>query len=79
MDESLVADLAEDSDSRIEELYELIDLLPDDEKKLLFLYLDHLSYAQIAEIADTPENAAKQRRCRIRQKLIQLHKQENGK
>ncbi len=79
MDESLVADLAEDSDSRIEELYELIDLLPDDEKKLLFLYLDHLSYAQIAEIADTSENAVKQHLYRIRQKLIQLHKQENGK
>lgn len=76
MDESFVASLAEDPDPRIEELYELIDLLPDEEKKLLFLYLDHLSYAQIAQIAGTSENAVKQHIYRIRQKLIQLHKQE---
>ena len=53
-----------------------IDQLPDDEKKLLFLHLDRLSYDQIAEIAGTSEAAVKQHLYRIRQKLIQLHKQE---
>ena len=77
LDENLTDTLAEETDPRREYLYNLIDQLPDDEKKLLFLHLDHLSYAQIAQIAGTSEAAVKQHLYRIRQKLIQLHKQED--
>ena len=76
LDENLINTLSEETDPRREHLYNLIDQLPDDEKKLLFLHLDRLSYAQIAEIAGTSEAAVKQHLYRIRQKLIQLHKQE---
>lgn len=79
IDQCLLDSLADVSDPRRVELYELIDLLPDYEKKLLFLYLDHLSYAQMAQIAGTSPNAVKQHLYRIRKKLIQLHKQENEK
>lgn len=76
LDENFADTLAEETDPRREHLYNLIDQLPDDEKKLLFLHLDRLSYAHIAEIAGTSEAAVKQRLYRIRQKLIQLHEQE---
>ncbi len=76
LDENLIDTLSEETDPRREHLYNLIDQLPDDEKKLLFLHLDRLSYDQIAEIAGTSEAAVKQHLYRIRQKLIQLHKQE---
>lgn len=79
IDQCLLNSLADVSDPRRVELYELIDLLPDEEKQLLLLYLDHLSYAQIAQIAGTTENAVKQHLYRIRKKLIQMHKQEDGK
>ena len=78
IDENLRDSLAEESDPRREELYDIIDQLPDDEKKLLLLHLDHLTNAQIAKIAGTSEDAIKQHIYRIRQKLIQLHRQENG-
>ncbi|MCQ2274136.1 MAG: sigma-70 family RNA polymerase sigma factor [Bacteroidales bacterium] len=79
IDPCLLDSLAEASDPRRAELYELIDLLPDEEKKLLLLHLDHLTHAQIAQIAGTSENAVKQHLYRIRKKLIQLHKHEDGK
>lgn len=77
IDENLLNTLSERIDPRREELYELIDQLPDDEKKLLFLYLDHLTHTQIAEITGTTEDAVKQHIYRVKQKLIQLHKQED--
>ena len=77
IDESLLDLLSEEIDPRREELYELIDQLPDDEKKLLFLYLDHLSHAQIAEITGTTEDAVKQHIYRVKQKLVRLHQNEN--
>lgn len=77
LDEGLLGTLREDDDPRRETLYNLIDQLPDDEKKLLFLHLDHLTNAQIAEVAGTTEAAVKQHLYRIRQKLIQMHRQED--
>ena len=76
LDENLADTLAEETDPRREHLYNLTDQLPDDEKKLLLLHLDYLSNAQIADILSTTEAAVKQRLYRIRQKLIQMHKQE---
>lgn len=67
----------EAADPRIERLYSLIDLLPADEKELIFLYLDGLTHAQIAAVTGTSEGAAKQHIYRIRQKLILLNSQEN--
>lgn len=67
----------EAADPLIEELYRLIDQLPDDEKKLIFLYIDHLSHAQIAAIAGTSEDAVKHRIHRIKKKLITLHLQND--
>ncbi|MCQ2260945.1 MAG: sigma-70 family RNA polymerase sigma factor [Bacteroidales bacterium] len=67
----------EAADPRIERLYSLIDLLPADEKELVFLYLDDLTHAQIAAVTGTSEGAAKQHIYRIRQKLILLNSQEN--
>ena len=75
--EELLETLAEETDPRKEELYDLINLLPDDDKKLLLLHLDHLTNAQIATIAGISESAVKQRLYRIRKKLIQLHQREN--
>lgn len=51
----------EDSHPHLEHLYQLIDRLPDDEKKLIFLHFDRLTYAQIAEISNTTESAIKQK------------------
>lgn len=76
--EELLETLAEEADPRKEELYELINMLSDDDKKLLLLHLDHLTNAQIAAIAGTSENVVKQRLYRIRKKLIQLHHHENA-
>ena len=47
-----------------------------DPEKITFLYLNHLSYAQIAALTDLSEQAVKQRIYRIKQKLILLHKQK---
>jgi len=80
IDEALSDTLREEaSDPRVENLYRLIDQLPDDEKKLIYLYLDRLPYIQIASIAGITETAIKQRIYRIKQKLVKLHQQkENG-
>lgn len=67
----------EPADPLIEELYSLIDQLPDEEKKLLFLYIDRLSHAQIAAIAGISEDAVKHRIHRIKKKLITLHLQND--
>lgn len=77
LDEHLLETLAEENDPEIELLYSLINQLPEDDKRLMLLSLDHLSQAEIADIVNCTEEAVRQRLYRIRQKLKQLYMQEN--
>jgi len=78
IDEQLRADLAaEAADPCVEQLYHLINLLPDDEQQLLFLHLDVLSYENMAAVTGSTPAAAKQHVYRIRKKLVLLNQQEH--
>lgn len=70
IDEKILTTLTEEIDPLREQLYFLIDQLDADEKKLIILYLDGFSHAQIAAIAGSSEAAIKQRIMRIKLKLI---------
>lgn len=74
LDESFYDTLADEAtDLRYHRLYDLIDRLDDDdERKLLFLYLDRKRLREIAEITGTTETAVKQKLYRIKQKLNNL-------
>ena len=60
-------------------LYRLIDHLGKADKSLILLYLDKIPYNQIAEIVGVSEAAARKRVERIKQKLITLNTEDNGK
>ncbi|MBP5711167.1 MAG: sigma-70 family RNA polymerase sigma factor [Bacteroidales bacterium] len=60
-------------------LYRLIDHLGKADKSLILLYLDKIPYNQIAEIVGVSEAAARKRVERIKQKLITLNNEDNGK
>lgn len=76
IDARLCDTLANDTaDPRIERLYFLIEQLSADEKRLVFLYLDRLSHAQIAAIVGSTEEAVKHRIHRIKKKLATLNRQ----
>ena len=62
----------EPDDPYLETLYRLIDRLKDSERKLLMLYLEDMSLAEIAYATGLGENAAKQKIYRIKKKLITL-------
>lgn len=61
------------------QLYSLIDQLNQADKSLILLYLDKIPYDQIAEIVGVSEAAARKRVERIKQKLIILNTEDNGK
>ncbi len=67
----------ETADMCYQRLYDLIDLLKPDERKLLYLYLDKKRLRDIALTTGISENAVKQRIHRIKQKLIQLNEKKN--
>lgn len=70
----------EDAEQELaESLYRLIDLLGKADKSLILLYLDKIPYAQIAEIVGISEAAARKRVERIKQKLVILNTESNGK
>ena len=71
----LLADEA--TDERYHRLYDLIDRLGDDERKLLFLYLDRKSLREIAAITGGTEVGVKQKIHRIKKKLSTLKQQED--
>ena len=74
LDESLYDSLADEaSDQRYRRLYELIDRLGDEDRKLLFLYLDRKRLREIAKMTGYSETAVKQRLYRIKKKLITLN------
>lgn len=79
LDESFYDTLADEAtDLRYHRLYDLIDRLDDDdERKLLFLYLDRKRLREIAEITGTTETAVKQKLYRIKQKLNDLKTAED--
>lgn len=80
LDESFYTSLANEADDpRYQYLYSLIHRLNDEERKLLYLFLDHMRYREIAEITGSTENAVKQKLYRITQKLINLKNAEYGK
>lgn len=76
LDENIVDTLADETDPIRELLYELIDKLDDIDKEIIFLYLDHNSYAQIASITGYSIVSVKYRIASIKNKLILL-KQQN--
>lgn len=79
LDESFYDTLADEATGlRYHRLYDLIDRLDDDdERKLLFLYLDRKRLREIAEITGTTETAVKQKLYRIKQKLNDLKTAED--
>lgn len=77
-DESFYDTLADEAtDSLYQKLYKLIDLLDDDDRKFLYLYLDRKPLREIAAITGYTENNVKQRIYRIKQKLHTLKQQED--
>ncbi len=77
LDESIYNNLAESAgDVLVERLYELIDRLGAEDKKLIFLYLDSVPIRQIAQIAGRPESTVKKHLKRIKQELIRLNENE---
>ena len=79
LDENLYNTIAEEANDTIyNRLYNLISALDNDnERKLLFLYLDHKQLREIAEITGTTEEAIKQKLYRIKQKLRNLKETED--
>lgn len=77
LNDAIVRTLTEETDPAKELLYELIDKLDDDEKKLLLLYLDRISYAHIGLLTGLSEVTARQRIYRIKKKLVHLKQQED--
>lgn len=77
LDESIYDTIADEAtDIRFQRLYSLIDRLESDEdRKLLFLYLDKKRLREIAVIAGITEAAVKQKLYRIRQQLLELREQ----
>ena len=71
LDKNLYNTIAEEANDTIyNRLYNLISALDNDnERKLLFLYLDHKQLREIAEITGSTEDAIKQKLYRIKQKL----------
>ena len=79
LDERLCESLSEEADdTQLEYLYSLIDQLPDDEKKLIYLQLERFSCSEIATIVGKSESAVKQKLYRIKQKMIEQHKKSKG-
>jgi RNA polymerase sigma-70 factor (ECF subfamily) len=79
LDENLYDTIAEEANDTIyNRLYNLINALDNDnERKLLFLYLDHKQLREIAEITGSTEEAIKQKLYRIKQKLRNLKEIED--
>lgn len=70
MSETVANALAEESaDERIQYLYKLIDRLREEEKKLIFLYLDHMTVDQMSAIMGIRPQVVKKRLYRIKQKI----------
>ena len=70
--------IEEASDPCYDRLYQLIDSLPDDEdRKFLYLYLDHYTYNDIDLIYGISQEAVKQKMYRIRKQLKNIKQQQD--
>jgi len=77
LDEAIYDTLADEAtDLRYQPLYNLLDRLGDDDRKLMFLFLDRHPLREIAEITGLTETAVKQRLYRLRQQLIEIKQRE---
>lgn len=77
IDDNLCNTLADKcNDPMIERLYELIDRLQPDEKKLIFLYLNNEPINKIAKIVQRPPSTVKKHLAKIKQKLKQFNDNE---
>lgn len=79
LDENFYTLLADDAtDTRYQRLYDLINRLENNEDRtLLFLYLDRHRLQEIAEITGGTEAAVKQKIYRLKQQLNRLAQHEN--
>lgn len=76
-DESFYDTLAmEATDTRYQLLYDLLDKIDANDRKILFLYIDCRQMKEIAEITGLSEQAVKQRIYRIKKKLNALKNEE---
>lgn len=76
-DEATIATLIDSGeDEMIDTLYRLIDLLDDDERSLIFLYLDRVPLKDMARILHTTETAVKHKINRLKKKLKKMHEYE---
>lgn len=66
-------DLCDEERPLQERLYELIDLLPEEEQELLFYYLDHRTEKEIAALTGLTESNVGVRIHRIKNKLIRIN------
>lgn len=78
LDPALADPIADAADNeQVNHLYELIDLLPPDDKALVLLYLEGWSVKEMALMLKRPESTTKKRILNIKQKLRELYEQEN--
>lgn len=74
LDDTAYSNLAESAGNElVERLYELIDLLKPDDKKMIFLYLDGVSAKEMSHIVGRPVSTVKKHLQRIKQTLIKLN------
>lgn len=66
-------DIAEESQTDIKTLYELIGLLPEEEQALLFLYIDRKTHQEIAEIMGMSASNVGNKVQRLKRKLKLLN------
>ena len=79
IDDSILVTLTDPEENKLyDELYHLIDLLDNEDKQLLFLYLDRHSMKEIAQIVQSTEDAVKHRIMRLKRKLINLKEAQYG-
>lgn len=65
-----------EEDKLLERLYQLIDRLDEEERSLIFLYIDNMPMRDIALIFKTNENTIKQRIKHLKQKLKKMNDDE---
>ena len=78
--DELCEKLAEEpADERVVMLYELIGCLDDDEKEIIYYYIDGIKQEEIALVTGKTENAVRQDIYRIKKKLKKLYENDKDK
>ena len=76
LDQELYHEIADDNNDLYQLLYELIERLTDEEKTIIFLYIDRLKTSQIALATGKSESAVRQIISRTKIKLRMLYEKE---